>query len=531
MGGYLQLEGTSSSPMLTNEHISLDLSQLHKDNKEEDVDGDIYFSKWNASQLEWKRLSNAYQATGISIHPTARLGTTSLSSEKAYIIYGGIKYDANNEIVVPEDLFMKYNILNDTWFALPPFSTTHEVFKTSIVNIGNDIIWKYGGIPVFNETLVGDVYALFNYKNLTWSNLILNNMQPPQMEMFFTAQHTTTLVRDGIYRLGGSNAAGYLEGSNLYRYYESLNNINIFNTTTMKWTILMAEGFNPSRRDYHTTTYLPDKNLLLIFGGVNVLNQDITMLEKDNYVIYNITSNTYMETEEPSDFPFPKERYGHYATLYKSKYLLLMFGGTRNKELSDIINVVNITDPLKPTYIANINNRSIHDGQTTNANNRLSTTTLIVVIVIAIAVFLVLVITMLYYLKRKMKKKKENIQLEKEDPRKSILVMKAPDLTKPNRNDDENVKIQYENQTLKNDDQLPMDIIKPSQVILCKAYENQYEEKTLYMCEKTEKAIKNESQLSTLNSNDINLKSSSPSTDTQVSSIEICKPSISENLK
>ncbi|CAO3647971.1 unnamed protein product [Cunninghamella blakesleeana] len=543
MGGLSQLDYIYK-PTLLNEHISLDLSQISNhhdgnDDNDNDDDGDTYFSTFNSSRLKWNQLSNINQVTGSPIPLTGHLSTTIISSEQSYVSYGGLQYNSTGNVVAPDYPFMKYNILNDTWYPLPVISNSIEFFRATILNIGNNVIWKHGGLPAIQSIDYIRSYSIFDYKNLNWTGPIVEKIPISDFPSLFTSGQTATLVGNIIYKIGGSSE---VTGNNEYqnidrtayeRYYSSLNNIYTFHTDHMKWSMLQATGVTPLRRNYHTSTYLPDKNSILIYGGVIITGNDTNVLDFSNYAIYNITANSFMEIKEPDDTPFPKERYGHYATVYNSKYLLLMFGGTRNSELADIINVINISNPMEPIYLTNLNNVIIYEEINLKANNQLSTTTLIIIIVISIAVLLSFIIVIIYYLRRKMKKKKENIQLEKEDPRKSINGIKEYYLIKPNSDVEKELNTQ-QRETLTSNHNMPMDCIKPSQTILCKAYENQYEEKLLYIDEKTEESTKDEKNSFTLNSNNIDLippsssSSLSTQTQTQLSNMNLCKPSISD---
>ncbi|CAO3647963.1 unnamed protein product [Cunninghamella blakesleeana] len=537
MGGYLQSENSYGLPTLLNEHISFDISQMNM-NK---VDEDMYFSKFNSSQLEWKQLSNRNYVSGNPTQPTAHLSTTILSSKKSYITFGGLIYNSTGYAMAPDNPFMEYNVLEDTWYTLPIISNTVEILRASIINIGNDVIWKYGGTPALYEISLGDAYSLFDYKNLTWIGPFVRNVPEFETPITFTTGHTITLAGNIIYKLGGRFDDGNGDVQFINRYYDGLNRINSFNTVTMKWKVNFVNGNIPSNREYHTSTYVPDQNLILIVGGVRITGSEIYMLENNNYAIYNITSNRYVDIIEPNNTPFPKERYGHYATIYNSKYLLLMFGGINSTTSANVMDVINISNPIKPIYITNFSH-SNEEG-IVNANHQLGTTTLIFIVVILTAVGLCIIIAIIYYTRRKLKKRKENIQLEKEDPRKILYGIKEFNLIKPNSDVNELNTQQQQRQ----DRAILTEHIKPANIILCKPYENQYEDKTLYVDEKTEESTRdekteepreNEKQPFTLNSYCMGLNSlssstplfslSSPSTETQPSSIEICKPSVSE---
>ncbi|KAI9306757.1 hypothetical protein BJ944DRAFT_41584 [Cunninghamella echinulata] len=125
-----------------------------------------------------------------------------------------------------------------------------------------------------------------------------------------------------------------------------------------------------------------------------------------------------------------------------------MFGYTENFKASDAINVINITDPLKPIWIAN--KETIIDEN--NQNDGLSKTTLIIIIVITIITVLSIILGIVIYLRRKSKKDKEIIQLEKEDPRNTFYSIAKPfdninedDVIKPFDNSDDHVIKPFDN--------------------------------------------------------------------------------------
>ncbi|CAO3621692.1 unnamed protein product [Cunninghamella echinulata] len=388
--------------------------------------------------------------------------------------------------------------------------------------------------------------TLYDFKNSTWSNKIID---PTFYGWFGVANHTSTLAGTTIYRIGGSQ----ISSEEAATFPLSL--MYTFSTTAMKWSVNETKGIRPSDREHHTATYLPDKNLILLYGGSIILGGSASFLE-DNYVIYNITSNSYVRIEETVYYPFSKKRFGHYATLYNSNYLVLMFGYTENFQASDAINILNITDPLKPIWI--INTETTIDEN--NENNGLSKTTLIIIIVITIITVLSIILGIVIYLRRKNRKDKEIIQLEKEDPRNTFYSIAKPfdninedNVIKPFDNSEDDVIKPFDNSedhVIKPFDNNERVLLKPYDSIngddIVKPYDSQQKNhfksnegwmgKPLgpLFCEKTLLVEKEEVEV------EVNKRESTIPSPTYTSTdsitllgtpiVEICKPSEDKNL-
>ncbi|CAO3621718.1 unnamed protein product [Cunninghamella echinulata] len=365
IGGVVHDQKSYHSAHYLNDHIALNLSQINND-----------FSTFNPSQLTWMTLSNINNKTGNPIQPIAFSAATSLSSDNGYVFYGGVQY-TNNNYSIPDDIFMQYNPKENNWHPLPTLPGDQLFSGAAIVNIGNDVLLKSGGQSI-PEKLINNTAALFDYKSSTWSDKILDITY---YQWFSINGHSITLIGSEIYRIGGSQYYGQKQN----QFTMSL--IYSFSTINMTWVDINTNGIRPSDRKHHTATYLPDKNLILLYGGSLVLGDNAVDFLEDNYVIYNVTNNTYLRIEDTVYYPFSKKRFGHYATLYNSNYLLLMFGYMENLQSSDTMNVINITDPLKPIWI--INTETTIDEN--NENNGLSKTTLIIIIVITIIIVLVII--------------------------------------------------------------------------------------------------------------------------------------------
>ncbi|CAO3621734.1 unnamed protein product [Cunninghamella echinulata] len=246
IGGAVYDQKSYLNARYLNDHIALNLSQINND-----------FSTFNPSQLTWITLSNINNKTGNLIQPIAFSAATSLSSDNGYVFYGGVQY-TNNNYSIPDDIFMQYNPKENNWHPLPTLSGDQLFSGAAIVNIGNDVLLKSGGQSI-PEKLINNTAALFDYKSSTWSDKILDPassiwVSSPEVLRYSMDGHSMTLVGTNIYRIGSNS-------------YIPITFIYLFSTINMTWVDIKANGIRPSDRRYHTATYLPDKNLILLYGG------------------------------------------------------------------------------------------------------------------------------------------------------------------------------------------------------------------------------------------------------------------------
>ncbi|KAI9303468.1 hypothetical protein BJ944DRAFT_232143 [Cunninghamella echinulata] len=130
--------------------------------------------------------------------------------------------------------------------------------RASMVNLGNDTIWIWGGQAQSTQSYSSNVLYLYDYRTSQWLNQISSNWA-------MRIQHTATLASNNvIYIFGGS----YKINDSSFAY-ANFNQVIGFNTQTLSWSNITAGESLPKSRVSHTTTQIPGKNLLLIYGGVN----------------------------------------------------------------------------------------------------------------------------------------------------------------------------------------------------------------------------------------------------------------------
>ncbi|CAO3611055.1 unnamed protein product [Cunninghamella blakesleeana] len=290
---------------LTSEHIAIDLSQYKDD-----------FSNFNKSNVEWKLLSNTVNATNkTSLQGLAEIASVPIYSDNSYLIYGGEQdgYGGNATIYYP---FVNYNPQTDIWNPKNLSKNDYFTSHTTLVNLGNDTIWIWGGYSYATLSLAPNKLKLYNYKTSTWTIGSTMDWKP-------RLDHTATLTNNGlIYIIGGLTAYFYEEhkyGNTTYKNIEmvdyiDMRNITTFNTHTFKWNNITAIGDEVTYRMAHTTTYLPDKELLMIYGGF-VFAASGSYPVPDPCYVYNLKNNSYKRITFPA-LDTTNLRYAHFDWRY-----------------------------------------------------------------------------------------------------------------------------------------------------------------------------------------------------------------------
>ncbi|KAI9309666.1 hypothetical protein BJ944DRAFT_245540 [Cunninghamella echinulata] len=313
---------------IINEHISLDLSILNDNNNSSKTTTSI-------SGLQWKNVSNIISTSSSPLPPIMRGATATIQSNHSYLIYSGAS--TNNTLT---QFIYNYHAPTNQWSTLSLPTANNYTSDGSMINLGNDTIWVWGGKSLTNESINSNVYSTFDYNHLSWSQSITNNWQ-------MLTGYSTTLTQNGIiYILGG---------------YDDYNNrlvnftqIRTFNSQHSTWSNINSTNAVPSNRMYHSVSNIPDKNLLFIYGGI-FFNRSTSMMIDDVTYVYNYINNTFTPIALPTlTSPSPQNitRFGHFATiLNQSKHLLLAFGFNDISVGANQINVLNIADPYHPSWV------------------------------------------------------------------------------------------------------------------------------------------------------------------------------------
>ncbi|CAO3619647.1 unnamed protein product [Cunninghamella blakesleeana] len=345
-----------------NDHIELDLSAIGN------------FSSIDKSKIRWVNKSNNINGT-----PLGKVGqsATAVVSDGSYLAFGG-RPSANNTYP-----FAVYHPQSDQWTSISLLNNSFTI-NTNIVNLGNDQIWIWGGeIPGIISSTENMLY-IYDYKLNTW----------PTVQVFtgnVSHDHTATLVNNIVYIIGGFSSAGnnpIIEMS-IFKTY---------NTIDGTWGSITTTGSKPFDRAYHTTVATNDNKYLIIYGGGRPLKSGFESVN-DVYYVYNIEKQSLQGVDLlPAPGLTTSRRFGHYATIYNTNYLLLVFGYIdKDTQANENINVLNIQNVYEPTWspFATITDDST---QIINSENKGVGANIIVPAVVVPVVVVLLVIYIYIYI-------------------------------------------------------------------------------------------------------------------------------------
>ncbi|KAI9307787.1 hypothetical protein BJ944DRAFT_261351 [Cunninghamella echinulata] len=320
-------------------------------------------------------------------------------------MYGGAATTGinNPSIAYP---FLHYNPQTDSWNALPLMSNNSYSTQTEIVNLGNDSIWIWGG--TLNSTNTGYIPELgvYNYQTAAWSSMGASNR-------IVRLEHTTTLASNGLlYIIGGYDNTRNAETM----FLSDFNLIITYDTNSLTWGSVNATGQIPSDRGLHTTTATADGKSLLLYGGAEVITTGLSVAQ-EVYFIFDISSNRFTKIQLPADELSPhgnNGRFGHFAALYNSTYLILSFGNRDSNVPAESLSILNVADPTKPIWSIGLINTDVQ-----SSNNGADPKILIPAIVVPVVVVLLGAAAGLFFFIRHRKQQRQNeFRLEEEDPRK-----------------------------------------------------------------------------------------------------------------
>ncbi|CAO3610555.1 unnamed protein product [Cunninghamella blakesleeana] len=378
--------------MPLNDHITLDLNTL----------GNL--SQFNQSKIQWNAVSNTYN--GVALTNMGSSAAVSLT-DNTYILYGGAASTLGGDpnLTYP---FLHYSPQSDSWntFPLQPNNTYSS--RTQLVNVGGDAIWIWGGGLNSTGYEYTYDYGVFNYKSSSWSNMEINSGA-------IRMDHTVTLSSNGlIYIIGGyfkSNATAVFYISDFSRIYT-------YNTTALDWGNIVAAGQIPSNRGLHSTVPSADRKSFYIYGGAQMLSTGLNVAN-DVFYIYDCYGNSFKSVELPKN-PLSNNnnngRFGHFADLYNSTYLVLSFGFNDASTPAESLSILNIADPTKPVWATNIPGTP---GNNDDAGSGTNSKILIPAIVVPVVVVLLGAAIGIFFFIRHRKRERQNaFVLEQEDPRK-----------------------------------------------------------------------------------------------------------------
>ncbi|CAO3640383.1 unnamed protein product [Cunninghamella echinulata] len=377
-----------------NEHITLDLQSLGTN-----------LSQYNQSNVQWKHVSNTFN--GVSLINYGQPATIGLSDD-SYIMYGGTYTSSinNPNLTFP---FLHYNPSTDSWSQLPLMPSGAYSTRTQLVNRGDDSIWVWGGSLASTGYQYTFDYGIFNYKTKSWSNMQIYTAA-------ITADHTATLASNGlIYIIGGY----YKPNATDDWYAANFNRIFTYDTQKSLWTDVDTAGQFPTERGLHTTTATADGKYLLIYGGAKVLDTGLSV-PNDVYYIFHINSNSYTTVALPKNELSPNgnnARFGHFAALYNSTYLILSFGYRDTSVPAESLSILNVADPTKPVWATALSEPDTPKDNGDGGNGLDSKILIPATVVPVVVVLLGTAVGLFFFIRHRKQQHKNAFVLEQEDPR------------------------------------------------------------------------------------------------------------------
>ncbi|CAO3635313.1 unnamed protein product [Cunninghamella echinulata] len=335
-GGFKRINTEFYYTNAINEHISLDLTAII----------DYPFKILNTSNIQWKNVSNRLHQK--RLQKLGNIATVDLT-DNTYLLFGGSIYSKSRlslENFIPSSFsLIQYHPQNDSWNnrSLYKINNNKVIFynvRPDLVNFGNNKVWLWGNSAYNSDS---SLFYLYNYQTSTWFYQGISD-QPIRYG------HSTVFAKKNglIYILGGYSLKEYPSTSSSLDFYSILT----FNTTSLDWSTLNSKGDIPTNRGSHTAIESSDQNYLLIYGGSLISNNKV-LVTQDVYYVYDIFNNTFTKVSlslgESNQINI--SRFGHYATLYQTNYLILAFGFQDENKPSDSINVINVTNPFYPIWL------------------------------------------------------------------------------------------------------------------------------------------------------------------------------------
>ncbi|CAO3640657.1 unnamed protein product [Cunninghamella echinulata] len=395
-GGYVgnSRDSTNNYNMLINQVVALDLTVL----------GDL--TVFDKSKIQWVNKSNTLN-DGTPLNELGYVTGTSLS-DGSILMYGGAKLHGPNNDPVNHNPFIHYDPQSNTWnnIALPNNTYTSH---SRIVNIGNDKIWMWGGL--LGQDQFDYLLNVYDYKMGSWPITL------PSPRHNIAVDHTATLVKDLIYIVGG----GLISADDGLTVMD-FRNFTTYNTTSGEFNSFRTNGTDINSRGYHTTILTGDEKYLIIYGGARAMDDHVLYLCEDVYYVYNIVTNYLMSASVPGHpESYTSTRFGHYATLYKNKYMLLVFGYRSLNEPSNSIDVLNIQDPNHPTWVPFLTANNTSNSTSTSQPSGPDLKTIIPVIVVPVVVALLgIAAGLFFFIRHNKRKQKKAFVLEQQDPRRTL---------------------------------------------------------------------------------------------------------------
>ncbi|KAI8072640.1 hypothetical protein BC940DRAFT_291249 [Gongronella butleri] len=374
-----------------------------------------------------------WQTIGVPSFVTAEMASAAVNGSNSVFLYGGLSSTATDAGIV---------FAPGTWTLThepAPYSPIDATFQTygtqtfqvadsTVVYIpGIDTAWTWGGRLARNVLPNGGSIGA-SERVLYWGNIsasqpswyTLNTAPTPYS--YVRASHTATIDPSGIIHVIGGQIFTQLGAQiDVNNPIQHLWNIWTFDTNTHQWNETIAsynQSSPPSSRMAHTTTYLPNADCFLIFGGLPPTNQLFSSNVSDLAYYYFYRNQSLQQINIWNSQDSPVELFSHAAVPYQTgtgeSYLFILFGQDSTGQPRNAGQILNVTNPFNVSWLpqggANYahSNETSSPGLSSSAVIGISVGTTLFGIGVGCAVIF-------YYYRRK--KRQQDFHLQESDPR------------------------------------------------------------------------------------------------------------------
>ncbi|RHZ89491.1 hypothetical protein Glove_13g68 [Diversispora epigaea] len=305
----LIFSGAINSSTYTFELFYLDLSKSFDNNK-----------------LTWTLIPKG----SLPVYTWRATAVLSLDNSTIYL-YGGYMRNKNTYDYDFSNLVYTYNYPTSTW-STPKLSGDTVPARQNIKGVidNSGIIYIFGGYNITNITynsgyLYNDMSILNTVSN-TWTTLSISGDLPT-----ICSEYTADILPSGIivYIGGLEKVSYYADNFTLV----NMNKIKLFDTNEYEWSQMNATGDEIDSRIYFTSVLTPD-GYIIIFGGSTYTATDADLSSVNPKLAILNTNKNPFEWSIPSDSKVnsPPSIYGHTANLYND-FMIITFGFNLDTQL------------------------------------------------------------------------------------------------------------------------------------------------------------------------------------------------------
>ncbi|EDO28608.1 predicted protein, partial [Nematostella vectensis] len=223
-------------------------------------------------------------------------------------LFGGSNFPEAEDCL---DGLYAYDIGTLSWELCPTQGRQPKMLGQTTVAIG-DTLYVFGGI--YRGEANNKLYML-NTGNLTWTPLVTSGQIPPPR-----CDHACTVIGEKFYISGGSG------GEKTW-----FNDLYCFDTVTLIWHYINAQGHLPFPRSLHTICAYHDKDIYL-FGGTNDSAKGRSPF--NDVFKFNLSKSKWKKLH--CEGPMPDRRLGHCAIIIYGQ--MIVFGGMNDeRDFSDVV--------------------------------------------------------------------------------------------------------------------------------------------------------------------------------------------------